>query len=72
MTTDCDFLVIGAGVSGAAAARELAALGSTILLEMEDQPLEQDEEHEGERRLHQRENERQAVRGLSEICSLLV
>lgn len=42
------------------------------LLEMEDQPLEQDEEHEGERRLHQRENERQAVRGLSEICSLLV
>ena len=38
MTTDCDFLVIGAGVSGAAAAWELAALGSTILLEMEDQP----------------------------------
>ncbi|MDQ7247351.1 NAD(P)/FAD-dependent oxidoreductase [Dongia sedimenti] len=38
MTTDCDFLVIGAGVSGAAAASELAALGSTILLEMEDQP----------------------------------
>jgi D-arginine dehydrogenase len=38
MTTDCDFLVIGAGVSGAAAAWQLAALGSTILLEMEDQP----------------------------------
>ena len=38
MTIDCDFLVIGAGVSGAAAAAELAALGSTILLEMEDQP----------------------------------
>lgn len=38
MTTDCDFLVIGAGVSGAAAAWELAALGSTILLEMEEQP----------------------------------
>src|SRR5919109_1839006 len=38
MTKDCDFLVIGAGVSGAAAAWELAALGSTILLEMEDQP----------------------------------
>src|ERR1700754_724932 len=38
MTTDCDFLVIGAGVPGAAAAFELAALGSTILLEMEDQP----------------------------------
>src|ERR1043165_5634817 len=37
MTTDCDFLVIGAGVSGAAAAWELAALGSTILLDMEDQ-----------------------------------
>src|SRR6185369_5181557 len=38
MTTDCDFLVIGAGVSGSAAAWELAALGKTILLEMEDQP----------------------------------
>jgi len=38
MTIDCDFLVIGAGVSGAAAAAELATLGSTILLEMEDQP----------------------------------
>jgi D-arginine dehydrogenase len=37
MTTNCDFLVIGAGVSGAAAAWELAALGTTILLEMEDQ-----------------------------------
>ncbi|HVY99002.1 MAG TPA: FAD-binding oxidoreductase [Dongiaceae bacterium] len=38
MTTDCDFLVIGAGVSGAAAAYELAAHGSVLLLEMEDQP----------------------------------
>jgi D-arginine dehydrogenase len=38
MTTDCDFLVIGAGVSGAAAAYELAAHGRVILLEMEDQP----------------------------------
>jgi D-arginine dehydrogenase len=38
MTTDCDFLVIGAGISGAAAAYELAAHGSVILLEMEDQP----------------------------------
>jgi D-arginine dehydrogenase len=38
MTIDCEFLVIGAGVSGAAAAWELASLGSTILLEMEDQP----------------------------------
>jgi len=37
MTTDCDFLVIGAGVSGAAAAWELAAHGTTILLDMEDQ-----------------------------------
>lgn len=37
MTTDCDFLVIGAGVSGAAAAWELATLGSTILIDMEDQ-----------------------------------
>jgi D-arginine dehydrogenase len=38
MTADCDFLVIGAGVSGAAAAFELAAHGSVLLLEMEDQP----------------------------------
>jgi D-arginine dehydrogenase len=38
MTTDCDFLVIGAGVSGAAAAYELAPHGRVILLEMEDQP----------------------------------
>jgi len=38
MTIHCDFLVIGAGVSGAAAAWELAPLGSTILIEMEDQP----------------------------------
>lgn len=33
-----DFLVIGAGVSGAAAAWELAAYGSVILLEAEDRP----------------------------------
>jgi D-arginine dehydrogenase len=38
MTIDCDFLVIGAGVSGAAAAYELAAHGNVLLLEMEDQP----------------------------------
>jgi D-arginine dehydrogenase len=38
MTPDCDFLVIGAGVSGAAAAYELAAHGRVLLLEMEDQP----------------------------------
>jgi D-arginine dehydrogenase len=38
MTTDCDFLVIGAGISGAAAAYELATHGSVLLLEMEDQP----------------------------------
>src|SRR5581483_8536812 len=38
MATDCDFLVIGAGVSGAAAAAELAAHGRVLLLEMEDQP----------------------------------
>jgi D-arginine dehydrogenase len=38
MTTDCDFLVIGAGVSGAAAACELAPHGRVLLLEMEDQP----------------------------------
>jgi D-arginine dehydrogenase len=38
MTKDCVSLVIGAGLTGAAAAWELAALGSTILLDMEDQP----------------------------------
>jgi len=38
MVSDCDFLVIGAGVSGAAAASELAAHGQVVLLEMEDQP----------------------------------
>lgn len=38
MTTDCAFLVIGAGISGAAAAAALAPHGKTILLEMEDQP----------------------------------
>lgn len=38
MTNECDFLVIGAGVSGAAAAYELAAHGKVILLEMEERP----------------------------------
>jgi D-arginine dehydrogenase len=35
---ECDFLVVGAGISGAAAAYELAAHGATVLLEMEDRP----------------------------------
>ena len=38
MTNECDFLVIGAGVSGAAAGYELAAHGTVILLEMEERP----------------------------------
>jgi D-arginine dehydrogenase len=38
MPIDCDFLVIGAGVSGSAAAAELALQGKTILLDMEDHP----------------------------------
>lgn len=33
-----DFLVVGAGIAGAAAACELAGLGSVLLLEREDQP----------------------------------
>lgn len=33
-----DFLVIGAGVSGAAAAAELASLGSVTMVEMEERP----------------------------------
>lgn len=36
--TECDFLVIGAGVSGASAAAELAAFGTTVLLEAEQVP----------------------------------
>ncbi|HEY4161782.1 MAG TPA: FAD-binding oxidoreductase [Dongiaceae bacterium] len=38
LPVECDFLVIGAGISGAAAAYELAAHGVTVLLEMEDRP----------------------------------
>jgi D-arginine dehydrogenase len=38
MPIECDYLVIGAGISGAAAAYELAAHGVTVLLEMEDRP----------------------------------
>ena len=35
---NCDFLVVGAGMAGASAAYELAALGVVILLEREDIP----------------------------------
>jgi D-arginine dehydrogenase len=38
MELDCDFLVIGAGISGAAAAYELAAYGSVAVLEAESRP----------------------------------
>src|SRR5581483_1867512 len=38
MAHHCDFLVIGAGISGAAAAYELARHGTTVLLEMEEVP----------------------------------
>ena len=38
MTTECDFLVIGAGISGAAAGYELAAHGRVIVLEAESAP----------------------------------
>jgi len=38
MTTSCDFLVIGAGISGAAAAYELAAHGKVVVLEAESAP----------------------------------
>jgi D-arginine dehydrogenase len=38
MELDCDFLVIGAGISGAAAAYELAAHGSVAVLETESRP----------------------------------
>jgi D-arginine dehydrogenase len=38
MTTACDFLVIGAGISGAAAAYELAAHGKVLVLETESAP----------------------------------
>ena len=36
--TNCDFLVVGAGMAGSSAAYELAALGSVILIEREDIP----------------------------------
>lgn len=36
MGTDCDFLIIGAGISGAAAGYELARLGKVLILEAED------------------------------------
>jgi D-arginine dehydrogenase len=38
MNARSDFLVIGAGVSGAAAAAELATAGTTTLIEMEERP----------------------------------
>jgi glycine/D-amino acid oxidase-like deaminating enzyme len=38
MELDCDFLVIGAGISGAAAAFELSAHGSVAVLEAESRP----------------------------------
>ena len=38
MTVDCDFLIIGAGVSGAGAGFELSRHGKVILLEAESQP----------------------------------
>jgi D-arginine dehydrogenase len=38
MELDCDFLVIGAGISGAAAAFELAAHGKVAVLEAETRP----------------------------------
>ena len=36
--TTCDFLVIGGGISGAAAAYELAARGKVVVLETEAAP----------------------------------
>jgi D-arginine dehydrogenase len=38
VTVDCDFLIIGAGASGAGAGFELSAHGKVILLEAESQP----------------------------------
>ncbi|HVI90940.1 MAG TPA: FAD-binding oxidoreductase [Dongiaceae bacterium] len=38
MTSDFDFLIIGAGASGAAAGYHLAKLGKTVILEAEDMP----------------------------------
>lgn len=38
MITQSDFLVIGAGVAGAAAATELAAFGKVTMVEMEERP----------------------------------
>lgn len=38
MTNNCDFLIIGAGVSGAAAGYELVKFGKVVVLEAEDAP----------------------------------
>jgi D-arginine dehydrogenase len=38
VTTTADFLVVGAGMAGASAAYELAALGDTVVLEQEERP----------------------------------
>lgn len=38
MTLDCEFLIIGGGIAGASAGYALAAHGSVIVLEREDQP----------------------------------
>lgn len=38
MTHQFDFIIVGAGISGAAAGYELAPFGSVLLLEMEDRP----------------------------------
>jgi D-arginine dehydrogenase len=38
MLIACDFIVVGAGIAGAAAAANLVRYGSVLLVEMEDQP----------------------------------
>ncbi len=38
MVTECDFLVVGAGIAGASAGYELAARGAVVVLERESQP----------------------------------